>query len=163
MTQRSRLGRRVRTSTLVFLSAVSLVAIAYGTYFLWEQHSGVTARMTVVECHKRHRTGTVRHPIRVPWNPQGDSCFGAIVDTPRTYETSMHISGAYVGDVGHDIDVHVHVHEAVADKWSVPPIAIGVGCALAVGVLIVIVRRRRNSSVPVVGPKPDRSETLPPQ
>ena len=137
--------RGLRWGIIVLLALFSLGLIAFGGYYLWEQHSGVAARLTVTECHAGHRSTSVRrHGFRRP--SRSDNCFGTLVNQPRTHETSMKIWGAHRSDVGHDIDVHVHGHEAVANGWSVPLITLGVGCALGVGVLFFAVRGRRNNA-----------------
>ncbi|WP_156764898.1 hypothetical protein [Mycobacterium sp. 1081908.1] len=145
MAKSSRRRGRLGLGVLIILSLLSLALIGYGGINLWAQHSGLAARMTVLECQHHRSTRSVRQPMPFPWKPDRDSCFGAIANTPRTYETSMHISGAKFSDIGHDIDVHIRGREAVADAWLIPPIYLGVGCALAVVVLIAAVRRRRRS------------------
>jgi hypothetical protein len=119
-----------------------MALIALGSYLVWEQHSGVAARMTVTECHTS--TGSTSHRRHgMHRSRRSDNCFGVVVNQPRTYQNSMKIWGVHRSDIGHDVDVRIHGREAVANAWSVPLVILGIGGALGVGLLLYAVFRRR--------------------
>jgi hypothetical protein len=129
--------RRGRWGTIVVCSIASVAFIGFGTYFMWAQHSGVPARVTVKSCHERG-TRASDHLFSFAF---GDSCTGS----QGTQDRFLEFWGVYRKDVGHDIDVHITrgtgvFDEAVPDSWIVPRIAAGVGCVLAVAAVIGIVR-----------------------
>jgi hypothetical protein len=132
--------RRGRWGAIVFGLIASVAIIAFGAYFMWVQHSGVPARVTVQQCEGR---GT-RFSDQVFGYAFGDSCTGSQGSQDRFLE----FWGVYRKDVGHDIDVHISrgsgvFDEAVPDTWIVPPIAVGVGSVLGIATVIGIVRRLR--------------------
>src|ERR1700759_574659 len=136
--------RRRRWGTVVGCAIASLAIIAFGTFFMWVQHSGVPARVTVQRCDDR---GT-RLSDRLFGYAFGDSCTAPQSGQDRFLE----FWGVYRKDVGQEIDVHITrgtgvFDEAVPDAWIVPEIAIGVGSVLAVGTVIGIARRIRSARV----------------
>jgi hypothetical protein len=143
--------RKIGVGTLVLFSLVALLAIGFGGYEVYEQHSGVQARVTVAECHtySHHRSSRRRSLFRLPRDSTADrdNCSGTLVNQPATSttptgsHTSLKIYGADSDDIGHDIDVHVHGRQAVADSWSLPWIALGVGCVVIAGLLVFGVSR----------------------
>jgi hypothetical protein len=125
----------------VFGLIASVAIIAFGTFFMWVQHSGVPARVTVQECQGR---GT-RFSDHLFSYAFGDSCTASQRSSRGNF---LELWGVYRKDVGHDIDVHITrgtgvFDEAVPDEWIVPPIAVGVGALLGVATVIGIVRRIR--------------------
>jgi hypothetical protein len=145
--------RKIGVGTLLLFALVSLSAIGFGGFGVYEQHSGVQARVTVAECHtsSHHRSSRRRGLFRVPGDRtvNRNNCSGTLVNqsgTPNTSRTPLKIHGADSDDIGHDIDVHVHGSQAVADAWSLPPIVLGVGCTVFAGLLVFGVSRRRRST-----------------
>jgi hypothetical protein len=139
--------RRRRWGTIVGCSIASVAIIAFGTYFMWAQHFGVPARITVQSCQKPSGRRTSDRLFNYAL---GDSCTGS--PSSATRDRYVEFWGVYRKDVGHDIDVHITrgtgvFDEAVPDAWIVPPIAIGVGCVLGVAAVIGIVRRPRRAPV----------------
>lgn len=134
--------RRGRWGTVVVCLIASAAIIAFGTYFMRVQHSGVPARVTVHSCHKR---GT-RFSDQLSNYAFGDYCTGS----QGSHDRFLEFWGVYQKDVGHDIDVHISrgtgvFDEAVPDAWPVPRIAVGVGAVLGVAAVIGIMRRLRST------------------
>jgi hypothetical protein len=139
--------RRGGWGPIVGFSFLSLLVIAFGTYFMWAQHSGVPDRVTVEQCQPRSGS---RISDRLLDYAFGDDCTGS--PSSATQDRYVEFWGLYRKDVGHAIDVHITrgtgvFDEAVPDAWIVPPIAIGVGGVLGVAVVIGIVRRLRSAPV----------------
>ena len=119
-----------------------MAIIAFGAYFMWVQHSGVPARVTVRQCHE---PGT-RISDRAFEYAFGQACTGS----QESHDRFLEFWGVYPSDVGHDIPVHISrgtgvFDEAVPDAWIVPPIALGIGSVLGVAAVIGIVRRLRSA------------------
>jgi DivIVA domain-containing protein len=137
--------RRGGWGTIVALSFASVAIIAFGTFFMWVQHFGVPARVTVQQCQAHSGTRITDHLFNYAF---GDSCTASSISATR--EGYVEFWGVYQKDVGRDIDVHIFrgsgvFDEAVPDAWIVPPIAIGVGGVLGVAAVIGIVRRLRRA------------------
>jgi hypothetical protein len=138
--------RRGGWGPIVGFSFLALLVIAFGTYFMWAQHSGVPDRVTVERCQTRSGRHMFFDYVI------GDSCTGR----PSTGQRHVEFTGVYRKDIGRGIDVHITrgigtTDEAVPDAWIVPPIAIGVGGVLGVAVVIGIVRRLRFAPVAAEG------------
>lgn len=136
--------RRRRWGTVVGCSIASIAIIGFGAFFMWVQHFGTPAQVTVQSCEERGP----RLSDHLFGYAFGDSCTA----TQSSDERFLEFWGVYRKDVGHEIDVHITrgtgvFDEAVPDAWMVPPIAVGLGSILAVTTVIGIARRLRPARV----------------
>jgi hypothetical protein len=140
VTQRSR--RRGRSTIHIGLLGGALVFFAIGTFLLWNQHSGVPARMTVESC-TASKTGTLHSHGDVVF----PLCYGRPSGAPDQPFTD--IWGAWWRDAGHDINVHILGSgtgaTAIKDSWWQPLTGLAIGCVLGVGGVRAIVRRLRRA------------------
>ena len=144
--------RRRRWGTIVACSIASIAFIAFGTFFMWVQHYGVPARITIQSCENRSGSRSSDFLLNYAF---GDSCIaspGSAYQERYPHESYPEFWGVYRKDFGHDIDVHItrgtgQWYEAVADAWIVPKIALGIGGVLGVAAVIGIVRRLRPTPV----------------
>ena len=110
-----------RIGTIVFLTVLALLPLAWGSFILWGQLSGVPGRMTVEECSSNGTFLDLFTP----------DCYGQLIGAPATPQ----IWNGWWGDKGHDINVHLHGSgmdtTAFKDSWLQPLIWLGLGFLLA--------------------------------
>jgi hypothetical protein len=135
-------GARPSLGTIAGFSLASLVLIAVAAFFLWDQHFGVPARMTVEYCSPGNK------PL----------CYGVWRQGPAPEQT-MYISGVGPEDVGHDVDVHFHPGSGRApesDADITPLLMLAAGGISGVCAVIAIARRRRYARAT----KPERPQRM---
>jgi hypothetical protein len=140
MTQRD---KRLGWFTIhIGLFGAALVFFAIGTFLVWNQQSGVPARVTVESCSGSSPTGHTRGPRSVANLP---TCYGRPSGAPD--QPLMKIWNGWWGDAGHDINVHIlgsgNTATVTKDSWWQPLTALGIGCMFGAGAVSGIVRRRR--------------------
>jgi hypothetical protein len=133
-----------------------------GAVKLWEQHSGIPARMLVENCSGGKN--------KTCWGVQPDGIPVTVDDPSHPGRTTIQIQDADSGDIGHEVDVHVHyTHRgqgtfAIKDGFVLDLYFIGVGCAAAIGAVIAVgLRLRRRRENPTNRPRLGPTEFLPPQ
>lgn len=122
---------RIGSAAAVVFGVVALLA---GVYTLWAQHSGVSAAVTVIECHT---IGTKYHSQECTgqWSGAGG---------PR----SVLIESAGTPQVGDVLAMRIHGSKAYATSLWLPLELFGGGLFMvAVGVYVAVVVRRRGGPV----------------
>jgi hypothetical protein len=115
-------GRIARVLAVI----IGAVCLPMGVYVLWAQHSGVSASVSVVECHRVGR---------------GDECTGQWRDGDEI--RSVHIVSATNPDVGDLIRMRIHGGKAYSTSPALPLVFFGFGAALlgAAGYTVLAARR----------------------
>lgn len=95
-------------------TVLGVVCIAFGTYTVWAQRTGITADVKVLECHQVGRRSSI--------------CSGQWVDGTDT--RPVHIVATPLPDPGDTVPMRIHDDTAYSQSAELPLLSFGLGTVM---------------------------------